>query len=68
MFEVYVDQILSFNTVDEFAIWFDMMHEFIEIENVDDLLSELAVMDKPDFYMYVYDFKQTKLKNEQESS
>lgn len=66
MFEVYVDQILSFNTVDEFAIWFDMLDEFIEIENVDDLLSQLAVMDKPDFYMYVYDFKQNYLKNEQE--
>lgn len=63
-FEVYIDQILSFQNVGEFAVWFDTIDEFIEFENVDDLLSELAVLDKPDFYMHVYLFKKQYLEDE----
>jgi hypothetical protein len=57
-FEINIDQILNFNSVDEFIVWFDTVDEFVEFENVDTLLSELAVLDKPDYYMYVYYFKQ----------
>ena len=58
-FEVNVEQILEFNNISEFAIWFETVDEFVEFENVDELLSELAALDRPDFYMYVYFFKQS---------
>jgi hypothetical protein len=63
-FEINIGQIMSFESLREFMIWFDTMDDYIEFENVDELLNELAVMDKPDFYMYVYDFKQQFLKDE----
>ena len=63
-YEINIDLILSFETLREFIIWFDTANDIVEFENVDELLSELAVMDKPDFYMYVYDFKQQYLKDE----
>lgn len=64
MFEINTNEILNFNNVGEFAVWFDTIDEFIEIENVDELLSELALLDKPDYYMYVYFFKQNYLNDE----
>ena len=63
MFEVNTDEILNFNNVGEFAVWFDTIDEFIEIENVDELLSQLSLLDKPDYYMHVYFFKQNYLKD-----
>lgn len=63
-FEVNINQILSFQNIGEFVIWFDTVDEFIEFENVDELLNELALIDRPDFYMYVYFFKQDFLKDE----
>ena len=63
-FEVNTDLILSFNNLGEFAVWFDTAEEAYEFDNVDELLSELALLDKPDYYMYVYEFKQLYLKNE----
>ena len=45
-------------------IWFDTIDDFIEFENVDELLNELALIDRPEFYMYVYFFKQDFLKDE----
>ena len=63
-FEIHINQIKSFETLREFSIWFDTVDEIVEFENVDALLGELAVMDKPDFCMYVYDFKQKYLKDE----
>lgn len=64
MFEVNTDEILNFNNVGEFAVWFDTIDEFIQIENVDELLSQLSLLDKPDYYMHVYFFKQNYLKDE----
>ena len=66
MFEVNTDEILNFNNVGEFAVWFDTIDEFIEIDNVDELLSQLAILDKPDYYMHVYFFKQNYLKDGKE--
>ncbi len=63
-YEINIDLILSFETLREFIIWFDTANDIVEFENVDELLSELALMDKPDFYMYVYEFKQNFLKDE----
>lgn len=63
MFEVNTDEILNFNNVGEFAVWFDTIDEFIQIENVDELLSQLSLLDKPDYYMHVYFFKQNYLKD-----
>ena len=63
MFEVNTYEILNFNNVGEFAVWFDTIDEFIQIENVDELLSELAILDKPDYFMYIYNFKQNYLKD-----
>lgn len=63
-FEVNINQILSFQNIGEFVIWFDTIDEFIEFENVDELLNELALIDRPDFYMYVYFFKQDFLKDD----
>ena len=64
MFEVNTDEILNFNNVGEFAVWFDTIDEFIQIENVDELLSQLSLLDKPDYYMHVYCSKQNYLKDE----
>lgn len=63
-FEVNINQILSFQNIGEFVIWFDTIDDFIEFENVDELLNELALIDRPEFYMYVYFFKQDFLKDE----
>lgn len=64
MFEVNTDEILNFNNVGEFVVWFNTLDEFIEIENVDALLAELSLLDKPDYFMYVYFFKQDFLKDD----
>lgn len=63
-FEVNINQILSFQNIGEFVIWFDTIDDFIEFENVDELLNELALIDRPEFYMYVYFFKQEFLNDE----
>jgi hypothetical protein len=63
-FEINIDEIYQFKTVDEFAIWFDTIDEFVEFENVDEFLNELSNLNRPDFYMHVYFFKQNYLKDE----
>lgn len=61
-FQIYPEEIEQLESLREFEIWFNTMDSCVQFENIDSLLSYLSTIDKPDFYMYAYNFKQQYLK------
>lgn len=61
-FEIFPEEIESLQSLREFEIWFTTIDSVVDFDDIDPLLEYLTTIERPDFYMYAFNFKQKYLK------